>query len=49
MKKEKNLYWKENIFYLICGFYQSNESETLIDGENILKYNIIILKEKEDI
>ena len=48
MKKEKKFVLKRKYFYLICGFYQSNESETLIDGENILKYKIN-LKIKEEI
>ena len=37
---------KEYIFYLICGLYHPNEGEILIDGDNILKYNIINLRKK---
>ena len=37
---------KKHILYLICGLYQINEGEILIDGENIYKYNLIELRKK---
>ncbi len=37
---------KKYILYLICGLYQINEGQILIDGENINKYNLIELRKK---
>ena len=37
---------KKHILYLICGLYQINEGEILIDGENIYKYNLIELRKQ---